>query len=258
MEGPGALAFGQEARAGMTASDGPAIEVRGLSKAYARTQVLRGLDLEVPWGQVLTVLGPNGSGKTTLVRILAGLARPDEGSVRVAGVDLAREPERVRRRVGVVTHDALLYDGMTGYENLAFFGRMFGLDRIDDRIGEVSGLLGIAGRLRQRAGTLSHGFRKRFSIARALLHGPAVLVMDEPESGLDQEALQLLDAAVGGGPDPTRSVLVTTHDLERGLAVGDSLVVLSRGEIVYSRRAASPDAADEVREAYFRHTGARP
>ena len=241
----------------MTAADGPAIAVTGLSKAYARTQVLRGLDLEVPWGRVLTVLGPNGSGKTTLVRILAGLARPDEGRVHVAGIDLAREPERARRRVGVVTHDALLYDGLTGYENLAFFGRMFGLDRIDDRIAEVSGLLGIAGRLRQRAGTLSHGFRKRFSIARALLHGPAVLVMDEPESGLDQEALRLLDAAVGGSANAPRSVLVTTHDLERGLAVGDSLVVLSRGEIVYSRSEASPDAADEVRDAYFRHTGAR-
>ena len=240
----------------MTTPDGPAIEVTGLSKAYARTQVLRNLDLEVPWGRVLTVLGPNGSGKTTLVRILAGLARADEGRVDIAGIDLAREPERARRRVGVVTHDALLYDGLTGYENLAFSGRMFGLDRIDDRIAEVSGLLGIADRLRQRAGTLSHGFRKRFSIARALLHGPAVLVMDEPESGLDQEALRLLDAAVGGSPNPPRSVLVTTHDLERGLAVGDSLVVLSRGEIVYSRSEVSPEVVDEVRDAYFRHTGA--
>ena len=241
----------------MTAPDGPAIEVTGLSKAYARTQVLRNLDLEVPWGRVLTVLGPNGSGKTTLVRILAGLARADEGRVGIAGIDLAREPERARRRVGVVTHDALLYDGLTGYENLAFSGRMFGLDRIDDRIAEVSGLLGIADRLGQRAGTLSHGFRKRFSIARALLHGPAVLVMDEPESGLDQEALRLLDAAIGGSSNPARSVLVTTHDLERGLAVGDSLVVLSRGEIVYSRSEVSPEVVDEVRDAYFRHTGAR-
>ena len=241
----------------MTAPEGPAIEVRGLHKAYARTQVLRGLDLELPLGKVLTVLGPNGSGKTTLVRILAGLARPDEGRVRIAGIDLADQPERARRRVGVVTHDALLYDGLTGYENLAFFGRMFGLDRIDDRIAEVAELLGIAGRLGQRAGTLSHGFRKRFSIARALLHGPAVLVMDEPESGLDQEALQLLDAAICGSAVPPRSVLLTTHDLERGLAVGDNLVVLSRGEVVYSRSDVSPAAADEVRDAYFRHTRGR-
>ncbi len=257
MEGTGALTFGHGARAGMTAPGDSAIEIRGLSKAYARTQVLRGLDLEVPWGRVLTVLGPNGSGKTTLVRILAGLARPDAGRVRIAGIDLASEPERARRRVGVVTHDALLYDGLTGYENLAFFGRMFGLDRTDDRIAQVSELLGIADRLRQRAGTLSHGFRKRFSIARALLHGPAVLVMDEPESGLDQEALRLLDAAMGEQSDPPRSVLVTTHDLARGLEIGDSLVVLSRGEVVYSRSGLSPDAADEVREAYFSRTGGR-
>ena len=241
----------------MTAPDAPALEVRGLRKAYARAQVLRGLDLEVPRGRVLTVLGPNGSGKTTLVRILAGLARPDEGRVTVAGFDLAREPERARRRVGVVTHDALLYDGLTGRENLAFFGRMFGLDRIDERIAEVSELLGIADRLGQRAGAMSHGFRKRFSIARALLHAPAVLVLDEPESGLDQEALRLLDAALAASSDPPRSVLVTTHDLERGLAVGDSIVILSRGEVVYSRSDTSPDAVDAVREAYFRHTGGR-
>lgn len=241
----------------MTAPDGLGIEVSGLRKAYGRTQVLRGLDLEVPWGSVLTVLGPNGSGKTTLVRVLAGLARPDDGRVGIAGIDLAREPERARRRVGVVTHDALLYDGLTGYENLAFFGRMFGLDRIDDRIAEVSELLGIADRLRQRAGTLSHGFRKRFSIARALLHGPSVLVMDEPESGLDQEALRLLDAVLGAGTNPARAVLLTTHDLERGLAVGDSLVILSRGEVAYSRSKVSPDEVDDVRDAYFRHTGDR-
>ncbi len=241
----------------MSTPAGPAIEISGLSKAYARTQVLRGLDLEVPWGQVLTVLGPNGSGKTTLVRILAGLARPDEGEVRVAGLDPGRRPERVRRHVGVVTHDALLYDEMTGYENLAFFGRMFGLERIDDRIGEVAALLGVTDRLKQRAGTLSHGFRKRFSIARALLHGPAVLVMDEPESGLDQEALQLLDAAVTEKTEPARSVVVTTHNLERGLAFGDSLVILSRGEIAYRQSEISPTESDAVREAYFRHTGAR-
>ena len=241
----------------MNAPDVPAVEVSGLSKAYARTQVLRNLDLQVPSGRVLTILGPNGSGKTTLVRVLAGLVRPDEGRVSIAGIDLASQPERARRRLGVVTHDALLYDGLTGYENLAFFGRMFGLDRIDDRIAEVSELLGIAGRLRQRAGTLSHGFRKRLSIARALLHGPAVLVMDEPESGLDQEALQLLDAAIGGSADPARSILLTTHDLERGLAVGDSLVILSRGEVVYRQSEVSPEAVDAVRDAYFRHTGAR-
>ena len=238
-------------------SDGLGIEISGLRKAYARTQVLRGLDLEVPWGQILTVLGPNGSGKTTLVRIIAGLARADEGRVRVAGFDLGKQAERARRHVGIVTHDALLYADLTGYENLAFFGRMFALDRIDDRIAEVAALLGVTDRLRQRAGTLSHGFRKRFSIARALLHGPAVLVMDEPESGLDQEALQLLEAAVGERTEPPRAVLVTTHNLDRGLAFGDSLIILSRGVIAYRQSEVSPADADGVRDAYFRHTGAR-
>ena len=239
------------------AAQGLAIEIRGLSKAFGRTPVLRGLDLEVPWGQVLTVLGPNGSGKTTLVKVLATLARPDEGEVRVAGLDLKGQAERARRATGVVTHDALLYDELTGYENLRFFGRMFGLDRLDDRIADVAGRLGVVDRLQQRAGTLSHGFRKRLSIARALLHDPRVLLMDEPESGLDQEALQMLDRVVGDRANPDRTVLITTHNLERGLAFGDSLVILARGEVAYQESSVSSAGVDALRDAYFRHTGGR-
>ena len=111
----------------------PAIEISGLSKGFGRTAVLRGLDLQVEWGEVLTVLGPNGSGKTTLIRVLATLARPDEGDVHVAGADLSRMGKYVRSITGVVTHEPLLYGDMTGHENLKFVGRMFGLDNVDDR-----------------------------------------------------------------------------------------------------------------------------
>ena len=156
-----------------------AIDARGIGKSYGRTQVLRELDLQVPWGQTLTVLGPNGSGKTTLIKTLATLAKPDSGEVRIAGLSTRRSGARVRRAIGVVTHEPLLYDGLTGEENLRFFARMFALDRIDERIGEVAAQMGIIDRLDARTGTLSHGMRRRFSIARALLHSPRVLIMDE-------------------------------------------------------------------------------
>ena len=237
---------------------GPAIEIKGLSKAFGRTQVLRNLDLEVPWGQVLTILGPNGSGKTTLIKVLATLTRPDEGEVRFAGADVSRLGQRTRRITGVVTHDPLLYDELTGYENLKFVCRMFGLDRTDDRIASVAEELGVTARLGQKAGTLSHGLRKRFSIARALLHEPSILLMDEPDSGLDQEALAMLDAVITDRTHPTRTVVMTTHNLERGLALGQRLVILAGGAIAFEETMGPSLGAAALREAYLHYTGSRP
>lgn len=210
-----------------------AIDVRGLSKSYGRTQVLRDLDLRIPWGQTLTVLGPNGSGKTTLIKTLATLAKPDAGEIRIAGMSLRRSGVRVRRAIGVVTHEPLLYDGLTGAENLRFFARMFALDRIEDRIQVVAEQMGVSDRLDARVGTLSHGMRRRFSIARALLHSPRVLIMDEPESGLDQQALSLLESLITDSANPSRTILMTTHNFERGIALADRIAILSRGCIGY-------------------------
>ena len=217
-----------------------AIDVRGLNKSYGRAQVLRDLDLQVPWGQTLTVLGPNGSGKTTLIKTLATLAKPDSGDVRIAGTSTRRNGVRARRAIGVVTHEPLLYDGLTGAENLRFFARMFTLDRIEERITAVAERMGVTSRLDARIGTLSHGMRRRFSIARALLHSPPILIMDEPESGLDQQALSLLDALVKDGAHPDRAILMTTHNFERGIALADRVAILSRGRIAYD---GAPDAA---------------
>ena len=235
-------------------SDGTdlAIDVRGLSKSYGRTQVLRDLDLQVPWGQVLTVLGPNGSGKTTLIKTLATLAKPDSGEIRIAGLSTHRSGVRVRRAIGVVTHEPLLYDGLTGAENLRFFARMSSLDKIEDRILEVAAQMGITDRLGSRAGTLSHGMRRRFSIARALLHSPRILIMDEPESGLDQQALALLEELIANGNRTDRTILMTTHNLERGAALADRIAILARGSIVYEGVADSYSTKD----AYERLTPA--
>ena len=231
-----------------------AIEVKGLTKSYGRTQALRGLDLKVRWGEVIAILGPNGSGKTTLIKALATLTRPDEGTIRIANLSTSRSGERIRRLIGVVTHDSLLYPDLTGYENLKFYARMFRLDSIDERVRRVTERMGMTPRLNQKVGTLSHGMQKRFSIARALLHDPLVLIMDEPESGLDQEALSLLDAVITDREMPARTVLITTHNLERGLALADRMVILSNGRIAHEESLESAGPA-KMREAYFRYTG---
>ena len=211
--------------------DGLAIEVRGLNKSFGRTQVLRNLDLELRWGEVLTVLGPNGSGKTTLINALCTLAKPDSGVVRVGGFDAARAGRAVRRAVGVVTHEAMLYEQLTGRENLTFAVRMFGLDRAGERVRRAAVRMGVEARLDQRVGAMSHGLRKRFGIARALVHDPSVLLLDEPESGLDAEALALLDEVIASHSSPARAVLMTTHNRRRGLALGDRAVTISGGRM---------------------------
>ncbi|MCH8310306.1 MAG: ABC transporter ATP-binding protein [Chloroflexi bacterium] len=235
-----------------------AIEVSGLRKAFGRTPVLRGVDLEVPWGQVLTLLGPNGSGKTTLIKILSTLTKPDSGDVTIGGMSLSKQGQSIRRIIGVVAHDPLLYDGLTGRENLRFFARMFGVQEIDERIAVVTERMGMTLRLDQRVGTLSHGMKKRFSIARALLHGPAILLMDEPESGLDQEALGLLDAVVTDKTNPLRTVLMTTHSLDRAIALGQRMAILANGRVAYvaHQETLRAGGAEALKEAYMRHTGA--
>ena len=231
-----------------------AVRLRGVTKSFGRTPVLRGIDLDVPTGQVLSLLGPNGSGKTTLINILATLARADAGQVQVGGIVLDGNGSRIRRVIGVVTHDPLLYDDLTARENLRFTCRMFGLDRIDERIERVAGLVGMADRLDQRSGTMSHGTKKRFSIARSLLHDPSVLLMDEPDSGLDQEALSLLDALITDRSSARRTVIMATHNLDRAISLGDRVAILSNGRVVYHESASDVDERS-AREAYSRHTG---
>ncbi len=238
-------------------ADRLAIEVKGLGKSFGRVHALRGLDLDVRWGETLTVLGPNGSGKTTLIKVLATLARPDRGTVRVAGMDVSASGRSVRRNVGVVTHQPLLYDELTGRENLTLFARLFGLDEAGERAEAAARRVGMSRRLDRRAGALSHGMRKRLGIARALLHEPLVLLMDEPESGLDQEAQSLLQQIVADGSTPSRAVLMTTHSLETGIALGDRLAVLAGGRVAYSAPAESVSASD-LRRAWSSHAETAP
>ncbi len=208
-----------------------AVEAAGITKSFGRSEVLRGLDLTIDWGEAVAVLGPNGSGKSTLIRLIAGLSKPDSGDIRVLGLDPARHGEMVRRAVGVMTHEPLLYDDLTGYENLEFAGRMFRIDRREERIEAVAGRLGVHARLHQRVGSLSHGLRKRFSIARALLHKPRVLLMDEPESGLDGRALAILEDVLTGHAASGGAVLFTTHDLDWAAGRANRIAIVGAGRV---------------------------
>ena len=231
-----------------------AIKVRGLTKFYGPQVVLRNLDLELSWGNFLIVFGPNGSGKTTLIKVLATISRPTQGEVMVAGFDLKTNPTAIRRNIGLVTHQPLLYGDLTGWENLKFHGRMFALPHLEERIEKAADLMGVSSFLGRKVSILSHGMQKRLSLARAILHDPPILLLDEPETGLDQEALEMLGQMMGVGERGRRTVLMATHSLERGLALGNQVAILAGGKIAFHEERALIDEA-AFKGTYSRFTG---
>jgi heme exporter protein A len=210
------------------------IQARSLRKSFGLRPVLRGVDLEVAPGECLALIGPNGAGKTTLLRILATLSKPTAGLVRVAGLPLPAAAGEVRRRLGVVAHHPLLYSDLTAEENLKFYARLYALTGVPARITAVLEQVGLAARRHDLVRTFSRGMQQRLAIARALLHEPEVLMFDEPYTGLDPQAAEMLDQVLVQARRGGRTTLLTTHDLSRALALADRVAILARGVIVFS------------------------
>jgi heme exporter protein A len=215
------------------------IEVRGVVKAYGYRPVLRGVSLAVGAGEVVTLVGANGAGKSTLLHILATLTPPDYGAVRVAGFDLATQPMEVRRRIGLVAHRTLLYDDLTVAQNLLFFGRMYGVENPAARSRGLMEMLGLWERRDEPVRILSRGLQQRTAVARALVHDPPVLLMDEPDTGLDQRAAEGLLALVQSTGTTRRTVLLAMHNLERAATWGDRVAVLAEGRLTMTEGSVS-------------------
>jgi heme exporter protein A len=233
-----------------------AIEARGLTKSFGGHRVLRGIDVRIGKGESVVIFGPNGAGKTTLIKILATIMNPTSGGFLVNGLDPREYPGEVRRCIGVITHQTFLYSTLTAYENLDFYCRLYDVPRPKGRIEELAALVGMTPRLHDRVGAFSRGMQQRLSIARALLHRPSIMLLDEPETGLDQQAVLVLGDALKaeGGMKP--SIVLTTHNLERGLELSDRLLILAQGKIVYERPTRALDLAG-LREAYCECTGVK-
>ncbi|MBI3954273.1 MAG: heme ABC exporter ATP-binding protein CcmA [Chloroflexi bacterium] len=233
------------------------VQARGLTKAYGYQWALRGIDLELRRGSSLALFGPNGSGKTTLIKVLVTLARPTGGEALIEGHDIRRDAQAVRRAVGVVGHEPWLYEDLTVQENLHFYGRMYGVSDLPRRALAVLEQVGMDPYAQFPVRSLSHGMRRRVALARAFLHRPRVLLLDEPEAGLDQEALALLERALAQARMDGMSVLIATHDLAWGLALAERAVVLHRGRIAYDSGGTRLDAA-ALAATYRRVTEAAP
>ena len=207
------------------------IKVHKLIKRFGSKTVLRGLDFDVYQGEFVALLGPNGAGKTTFLRILASLARPTLGSVQIAGYTLPAQAGPVRARLGVVTHLPLLYGDLSAEENLRFYGSMYGIMGLNRRVQEVLDMIGLTLRRRDMVRTFSRGMQQRLAIGRAILHDPEVVLFDEPYTGLDQDACDMLDALLRDVAERGRTVVMSSHDLARVEGLATRFDVLSRGVI---------------------------
>ncbi len=233
----------------MSAEQAPSIEVRKLTKAFGHQVALRGLDLSVAEGEFLTLFGPNGAGKTTLIRIVASLTRPTNGTVHVRGEELGRAATSMRRHIGLISHNPLLYGDLTPDENLRFFARMYDLPDAADRIDRVLEQVGLAPRRRDPVRTFSRGMVQRLTIARAILHDPAIMLLDEPYTGLDLQAADMLRSVLQELAASNRTVILTTHNLEQGLEMCDRAAILNRGRIGWQGRRDEVDL-DSMKQIY--------
>ena len=208
------------------------MEIKGLKKTFGLKPILRGVDLNLARGERVALLGANGAGKTTLLRILAGLTKPAAGTACIHGLDIVRDAQQVRHLVGFVAHQPYLYEELTAMENLLFFSRMYSVKSLHQRAKELLRRVGLERRAQERASALSRGQVQRLSLARALLHSPQILLLDEPDAGLDEEGNILLEALLDEHTASAGTILFTTHHLELAQKLSNRIVTLSGGRII--------------------------
>jgi heme exporter protein A len=222
-----------------------AVEVDGLARHYGEREALSEVTLSLASGQTLVVFGPNGAGKTTLLRVLATLLRPHAGSVRVLGESLPGDAWAVRGRIGLLGHEPLLYRELTARENLRFHARLHCV--AEQRVQELLERVGIEQRADEPLRTLSRGMVQRVAVARAVLHEPELLLLDEPRSNLDPAAVELVEPLIGASSGCTR--VVCSHDPGSGLAEADVVLGLRAGRTVLLD-AATDVTPEEIVELY--------
>ena len=229
------------------------IQIKHLTKNYGLNPVLRNINLHVKQGEFVTLVGSNGAGKSTLLRIVATLLKPTSGEISVGGWPLPQFSHRIRRHIGLVSHHALLYGDLTAVENLQFYAKLYQLDNQEEIV--INGLrkVGLLVRQRDAVRTFSRGMLQRLTIARATLHEPDILLLDEPYTGLDQDASHLLDNLLKQESGNGRTILMITHDLVHGLNICDRVAILNRGKIVQEIDSSQTNATDFL-ELYAQQT----
>ena len=213
-------------------SSDPIIQVRDLRKDFGYLQALSGVSFDLNKGEFLTIFGPNGAGKTTLIKVLAGLTRPTSGSAHIDGFDVLESNAELRSQIGVISHTTCLYPDLTALENLLFYPKLYGLDDPEKRANESIREAGLQLRRHDPVRTYSRGMQQRMAIARATLHDPSVLFLDEPFTGLDLRATNALKDHLHDLHTGKRTIIMTTHDMSCGLELCDRVAIQNKGRFL--------------------------
>ncbi|MDZ4065013.1 MAG: ABC transporter ATP-binding protein [Coriobacteriia bacterium] len=220
-----------------------AVEVRELTRTFGVRKALDGVSFELPRGAFLSVFGPNGAGKTTLVKVLTTLMAPSKGAARICDLDVVEDAVALRSRIGLISHNPLLYPDLSAEENLLFFADMYGVENAEDRVRELLVAVELDHRRLDLTRTFSRGMLQRLSIVRALLHRPDVLFLDEPYSGLDPHAMDIFDNLIAQIRADHTFVMIS-HDLTKGLELCSHALILAKGKVVLSRPKSGLDEAE--------------
>ena len=229
----------------------PALELDGVSKVFGQRHAVDNLSLELPQGAFLSIFGPNGAGKTTLLRMLATLSRPTHGTINVLGMSLKEDPDVVREHIGLISHNSMLYADLSAEQNLLLTARLYGIADPAQRVDEMLEAVELSHRRLDVVRTFSRGMTQRLSIARALLHDPEVVFLDEPYSGLDPHAVDIFDSLLASVREQ-RTFVMVSHDLRKGFEACTHALVMARGRKVAF--APKDDIDYDAFEALYRDT----
>ncbi len=231
--------------------ESPLLLTRDLTKTFGRFTALRSLALQVAAGEFVTIVGRNGAGKTTFLKIVSSVIHSYTGEVTLDGKNLKNADDETRRRIGFVSHDSLLYKDLTVRDNLDFYARMYGVRERERRIDEMIRRVGLEAKTTVLVRALSRGMKQRLSLARAFIHGPSLLLLDEPFTGLDERAAEILDRLLAEFTQSGGTVVMVTHDIERGWKHADRVVVFEKGTVAYETRVRD-SSFDAFRNEYRR------
>lgn len=212
------------------------IEIENVVKEFGRKGVINGIDLRIEKGDYLVILGPNGAGKTTLLKLISTLLRPSDGTIKIDGYDVKEDGLEVRKRIGVLGHVSYLYDELSALENLRFYAKMYGVTLGLEEIKAILSRVKLAHRMNDLVGTYSRGMKQRLAIARAIIHKPKILLLDEPYTGLDLNGRKILTDMLREFQKQGITTVMVTHDIERGYEMGNRLAVIIDGKIAADLR----------------------
>jgi len=208
-------------------------QVSNISKIISGKRILDDLSMQINPGELTVIVGENGAGKSTLLRILALLQKPTKGKILIEGIDALKSSKKVKPNLGVLSHKSFLYENLTVYENLEFYGQLYGVKNLKDRIYELISKVGLELVLHEPVYILSRGMQQRLAIVRALIHDTSFLLLDEPQTGLDQDAVKILYNLLDGQKIEGKGIVVVTHLFDDLFQLCDKLLILKKGKQVY-------------------------